>query len=86
MEPEPGRLVCEYDAEHLPPESKLDRAVGDVVEDVREFLDQPAPWGTTQVAADLGRIVPAIDVAIGLVRQMEQDSETAAEVVDGLER
>ena len=83
---QPGRLVREYDAEHLPPESKLDRAVGDVVEDVREFLDQPAPWGTTQVAADLGRIVPAIDVAIGLVRQMEQDSETAAEVVDGLER
>jgi hypothetical protein len=83
---QPGRLVREYDAENAPPESRLDRAVGDVVEDVREFLDRPAPWGTSQVAADLSRIVPAIDVAIGAVRQMEPDSETAAEVVDDLER
>jgi hypothetical protein len=83
---QPGRLVREYDAMHLPAGCQLDCALGDVVEDVREFLDQPPPWNTTQVAADLSLVVPAIDVAIGRMRLMEPDSETVSEVVDDLER
>ncbi|MGA5538617.1 hypothetical protein [Mycolicibacterium nivoides] len=83
---QPGRLVHEYEAMNLPAGSQLDCALGDVVEDVREFLNQPAPWNTSQVAADLSLIVPAIDVAVGRLRLMEPDSETVSEVVDDLER
>ena len=83
---QPGRLVREYDATQPPAGCQLDCALGDVVEDVREFLDQPAPWNTSQVAADLSLIVPAIDVAIGRLMLIEPDSETVSEVVDDLER
>lgn len=83
---QPGRLVREYDAMRLPAGCQLDCSLGDVVEDIREFLDQPAPWNTSQVAADLALIVPAIDVAIGRMSLMEPDSETVSEVVDDLER
>ncbi len=83
---QPGRMVGEYDAMHLPPGCQLDCVLSDVVEDVREFLDQPSPWSTNQVAADLSLIVPAIDVAIGRMGVMEPDSETVSEAVDDLER
>lgn len=85
-ETQPGHLVREYDAMHVPAGCQLDRALGDVVEDIREFLDQPPPWNSSQVAADLSLIVPAIDAAIGRMRLMEPDPETVSEVVDDLER
>ncbi|AQA04398.1 hypothetical protein BVC93_20455 [Mycobacterium sp. MS1601] len=83
---QPGRLVHKYEAMNLPAGCQLERALGDVVEDVREFLDQPPPWNTSQVAADLSLIIPAIDAAIGRLRLMEPDLETVSEVVDDLER
>jgi hypothetical protein len=83
---QPGKLVRTYDSQGLAPGSTLDVALRDAVEDVREFLDRPAPWTTRSVAADLTRIVPVIDIAIGQVRQMQPDFETVQEIVHELER
>ena len=76
MDASTRQIGADLDSQGLAPGSTLDVALRDAVEDVREFLDRPAPWTTRSVAADLTRIVPVIDIAIGQMRQMQPDFET----------
>jgi len=56
------------------------------VNEIRAFLEHPQPWTTGQVAEDLTRTVPAMDAVIRKIETMRTDDETAAQVVDELER
>ena len=82
----PGRLVRKFDSESSKRDARMGAALSDAVGEVRNFLNRPQPWTTSQVAEDLTRAVPVIDRAIGAIELLRVDDETVAQVVDELER
>ena len=82
----PGQLVRRFDSESSMRDARLTEAISGAVGEVRNFLNRPQPWTTTQVAKDLTRAVPGIDAAMGAVELLKADDETVVQVIDELER